>query len=233
MKKIILASSFLSLALLGFGCKKPEAQPQVPNAVAPVDGSGSITPTAEQAAAGVTRDVLYARQVLRNLSQANTFRASMVVPSAGGIINTQLDYNRTNGLMGKVTLPTSSGPQTAELYANDTEIWFRDGTSTWQNLSDTEEGQGFRSIFQNAFGYQSQYQSTVSDTAKLLSKEEDTSANCTRHTFTQMVSTGSEQRFAICISADLPVYLTIEGPYGQIEVRYRDVNGTVDVKKPV
>jgi hypothetical protein len=233
MKKSILAASLLSLALLGFGCKQPETQPQVPNAVAPVDGSGSTQAPTSQPAPGVSRDVLYARQVLRNLSQANTFRAAMVVPSAGGIINTTLDYNRANGLIGKVTLPTTAGPQTAELYANDTEIWFRDGTSTWQNLSNTEEGQDFRTIFQNAFGYQSQYQSTVSDTAKLTSKDEDTSANCTRHAFTQTVVTGAEQRFTLCIAADLPVYLTIEGPYGQIEVRYRDVNGNVEVKKPI
>lgn len=232
MKKSILAASLLTLALLGFGCKKPDPQPTVPNAAVPADNSAAV-PTPNQPAPGISRDVIYARQVLRNLSQASSFRASMVVPSAGGIINTTLDYSRANGLIGKVTLPTNAGPQTAELYATDAEIWFREGTSTWQNLSNTEEGQGFRTIFQNAFGYQSQYQSTVSDTAKLTAKDEDTSANCTRHAFIQTVGTGTEQRFTLCIAADLPVYLTIEGPYGQIEVRYRDVNGNVEVKKPV
>ncbi|MCK9361272.1 hypothetical protein M0Q28_03505 [Patescibacteria group bacterium] len=234
MKKSILLASFIGLSLFGFGCRKPEpTQPQVPNAVAPINGVTQTPGTATPVEPGISRDVLYARQVLRNLSQATAFRASMVVPSAGGIINTVLDYNRVNGLIGRVTLPTDAGPQTAELFANDTEIWFREGTSTWQNLSNTEEGQSFKNIFQNAFGYQGQYQSTVADNAKLVSKDEDTSANCTRHAFTQTLNTGSEQHFTLCVARDLPVYLTIEGPFGQIEVRYRDVNGNVEVKKPV
>lgn len=234
MKRSYLLLPLLALSLFGFGCKKTETPP-VPNAVAPIDGAAAAqTPTTdEKTNPGVSRDILYARQVLRNLSQASAFRASMVVPSAGGIINTVLDYNRINGLLGKVTIPTDVGPQTAELFANETEIWFREGTSTWQNLSNTEEGKNFKAIFQNAFGYQGQYQSTVADNAKLLSKDEDTSVNCTRHAFTQVLDTGSEQKFTLCIARDLPVYLTIDGPFGQIEVRYRDVNGKVDVQKPV
>ncbi len=234
MKRSLLLLPLLGLALVGFGCRQPETSPQVPNAVTPINGGNTQTPTANAPTdAGISRDVLYARQVLRNLNQASAFRASMVVPSAGGIINTVLDYNRLNGLIGRVTVPTDSGPQTAELYANDTEIWFRDGTSTWQDLSNTEEGRSFKAVFQNAFGYQGQYQSTVADNARLLSKEEDTSANCTRHAFIQTLNTGSEQRFTLCAAGDLPVYLTIEGPFGQIEVRYKDVNGNVEVKKPV
>lgn len=235
MKRSRLLLPLLALSLFGFGCKKTETPP-VPNAVAPIDGASAAQTSAKTEPAanpGVSRDVLYARQVLRNLSQAATFRASMVVPSAGGIINTTLDYSRADGLMGKVAIPTDAGSQTAELFANDTEIWFREGTSTWQDLSNSEEGKNFKAIFQNAFGYQGQYQSTVADNAKLLSKDEDTSANCTRHAFTQTLDTGSEQKFTLCIARDLPVYLTIDGPFGQIEVRYRDVNGKVDVKKPV
>lgn len=157
----------------------------------------------------------------------------MLVPAAAGMINTTLDYNRDAGLIGKVTIPTDQGPQTAELYAHNDEIWFRDGETGWTDLSNTQEGQSFNAIFQNAFGYQSQYQSTISDTATLLSKEEDPNASCTRYSFRQTANNGSEQTFTLCVAADFPVYLTINGPFGQIEIRYRDINGNVVVQKPV
>jgi hypothetical protein len=228
--KYALIFPLLALTILGIGCKKAEAPSDSNSPTSPVDTT--INDQAE-APTGVSRDVLYARQVLRNLNQAKSFRAAMIVPAAAGTINTTLDYDRVNGLMGKVTLPTDGGQQVAELYANDSEIWFKDGDNGWTDLSNTEEGKTFNAIFQNAFGYQSQYQSTISDTATLLSKDQDPNANCTRYAFQQSANNNSEQNFTLCVSADLPVYLTINGPFGQIEIRYRDVNGNVEVKKPI
>jgi hypothetical protein len=235
MKRSLLLGSLLALALTGFGCKSTEQpasnQPAVPNAAATDTGSVAVS---APAANGVSRDVLYARQVLRNLSQANSFRASMTVPTASGPVSTNLDYNRTTGLSGTIQIPDGAGgKQSADLYVNDKEIWFRQGTSSWQNLTNTEDGQNFRAVFQNAFNYQDRYQSTVADTASLTSKTDDPSAGCTRYAFTQPTNNGGTQTFTLCVSADLPVYLTIDGPFGQIEVHYRDVNGKVDVKKPV
>ncbi len=233
MTKRALILPLLALALFGFGCKKQDRQGEpVPNASAPVE-SGVSADGQSAAPQGVSRDVIYARQVLRNLNEARSFRVAMLVPSAAGVINTTLDYNRTTGLIGKVTIPASDGTQTAELYANQDEIWFKDGENGWTDLSNTEEGRAFNAIFQNAFGYQSQYQSTISDTATLLSKETDPNVGCTRYAFRQTSNNGSEQTFTLCASADLPVYLTINGPFGQIEIRYRDVNGNVVVQKPV
>lgn len=230
MKKILIAAPLLTLALFGWGCRKPVKTEPIPNAVAP---SNAPAPNTEPTPQGISRDVLYARQVLRNLSEARAFRAAMVVPSAGGIINTNLDYNRASGLIGRITIPTSDGPQTAELYANEGDIWFKQGTSSWIDVSNTAEGKNFNAIFQKAFGYQGQYQSTVAENAQLISKDEDANAGCTRHAFTQITNTGAAQKFTLCVKQDIPVYLTIDGPYGQIEIRYRDVNGNVEVKKPV
>lgn len=234
MKRSSYLLPLLAIALFGLGCTSPDRRGQpVPNAAVP--GESGEAPNGQQADTpqGVSRDVIYARQVLRNLNEARSFRVAMLVPSAAGVINTTLDYDRINGLLGKVTVPTDQGPQTAELYANQNEIWFKDGANGWTDLSNTEEGKSFNAIFQNAFGYQSQYQSTIGDTATLLSKEQDPNAGCTRYAFRQTANNGSEQTFTLCVTADLPVYLTINGPFGQIEIRYRDVNGNVDVKKPV
>jgi hypothetical protein len=224
----------LLIAVFGFGCKKAEptpATPPVPNAEAPTATSVPVTAPVN---VGVSRDVLYARQVLRNLSEANAFRASMVVPTANGIVTTSLDYSRANGILGTIQVPTADGgKQSADLFANDAEIWFRQGTSTWQNLTNTPEGKNFQTVFQNAFNYQDRYQSTVADTATLTSKTDDASAGCSRYAFAQTSENGGTQTFTLCVTADLPVYLTIDGPFGQIEVHYKDVNGTVDVKRPV
>ena len=236
MKQTLLLAPLFAIALFGFGCKNTDKPAdQIPNAVSPVDANGRASvPVPETAPVGVSQDVLYARQVLRNLSQANTFRANMNVPTANGRVATNLDYSRTGGLYGSIEIPdTNGGTQNANLFANDTEIWFRQGTSSWQNLSNTEDGKNFQAVFQNAFNYQNRYQSTVADTATLTSKTDDPSAGCTRYAFSQPTGNGGTQAFTLCVKADLPVYLTIDGPFGQIEVRYRDINGKVDVKKPV
>jgi hypothetical protein len=234
MKRPLLIVPLLVLSLFGFGCKKEEpapVNPPVPNAEAPTATSVPVTAPVN---VGVSRDVLYARQVLRNLSEANAFRASMVVPTANGIVTTNLDYNRMSGILGTIQIPTADGgKQTADLFASDSEIWFRQGTSTWQNLTNTPDGKNFQTVFQNAFNYQDRYQSTVADTATLTSKTDDASEGCSRYAFTQPTENGGTQTFTLCVTADLPVYLTIDGPFGQIEVHYKDVNGAVDVKKPV
>jgi len=168
------------------------------------------------------------------LSQAKTFRAVMNVPTANGQVATSLDYNRDSGLYGTIQIPSAGGAaQSANLYASDKEIWFRQGTSTWQNLTNTQDGKNFQAVFQNAFNYQDRYQSTVADTATLTSKTDDPSAGCSRYAFTQPTGNGGTQTFTLCVSKDLPVYLTIDGPFGQIEVHYKDVNGNVEVKRPV
>ena len=236
MKRVYLVAPLLAVALFGFGCKSTDKpSDQVPNAVSPVDsGAKASVPVVNPTPVGVSPDVLYARQVLRNLSQANTFRASMIVPTATGRVSTNLDYNRDGGLYGSIEIPGENGTtQSANLFANDTEIYFRQGTSSWQNLSNTEDGKNFQAVFQNAFNYQNRYQSTVADTATLTSKTDDPAAGCSRYAFTQPTGNGGTQTFTLCVKADLPVYLTIDGPFGQIEVRYRDINGKVDVKRPV
>ncbi len=232
MKRSLLLAPLLVLALTGFGCKKAEpAQAPVPNAAAPVN---SANPAVPEAAAGVSRDVLYARQVLRNLSQAKSFHASLIVPSASGRINTTLDFNRLTGMLGRIDVTATDGAtQTAQLFASEAEIWFRQGTSTWVDLTKTDDGKRFQAVFANAFSYSDQYQSTVSDTAALVAKTEDRAAGCQRQAFTQKLNDGSTQAFTLCVKQDLPVYLTIDGPFGQIEVHYKDINGSVEVKRPV
>ncbi len=230
MKRLALLVPLLALALAGFGCKQEEPKPAtVPNAVTPT----ADTKVTQETPQGVSRDVLYARQVLRNLSQAKAFRAGMIVPSASGRITTNLDFNRDIGMSGRIELPTTQGIQTADIYATEKEIWYRNGTSSWSDLSQTQDGKNFQAVFQNAFSYSNQYQSTVSDTATLIAKTEDPSAGCQRYAFSQTLNDGTKQNFTLCISQDLPVYLTIDGPFGQIEVRYRDINGNVIVKRPV
>ncbi|MEI7512648.1 MAG: hypothetical protein WCK01_04290 [Candidatus Uhrbacteria bacterium] len=236
MKRTFLIAPLLTIALFGFGCKSTEAPaPQIPNAVVPNDSAPVSVPVPTSTTpVGVSPDVLYARQVLRNLSQANSFRASMKVPTANGRVATNLEYSRTGGLSGSIEIPGDNGAtQTANLFANDSEIWFRQGTTTWQNLSNTEDGKNFQAVFQNAFNYQNRYQSTVADTATLTSKTDDPVEACSRYAFNQPTGNGGTQTFTLCVKADLPVYLTIDGPFGQIEVHYRDINGNVEVKRPV
>lgn len=226
-----------SLALLGLGCRRPgtntnSANTQVipktteatkpfdPNAPRPVDNEG---PSPE----GVL-----ARVALKNLSIAKTYRASMVIPTASGTVKASADVNRDQGIMGKLEVPSAQGTLTSEIYISGETVFFRQNTSTWTNISGTDEGKQFTTLFENALAPNgTDVSRIVADNTRTISTSED-ATGCTLYTLSQVNANGKRIPYKICLRNDLPSYISLQTTAGVLTISYTDINGQVQIQRP-
>jgi hypothetical protein len=240
-----LVVSFAALTLFGFGCKKAQ-----PLAVAPLPSLfASSTPmvgvlpspragtTSAPTPQGAVRKALapeigILRQIMRNLEQATSFHAGLAMQTAEGTANGRIAFVRAKGLHG--TMHTSSG-EFAELALIGDQIFFRSGTSTWDNLTNLPEGEEVKGLFQDAL-FASEASSTtpfISNSAKIESTTQDPSG-CTLYTFTQSISS-VKRRYKICVKNSLPTFISsalIDGT-DEMKITYSDVNQPVDLESPL
>ncbi|MCE9585807.1 hypothetical protein K8R04_00625 [Candidatus Uhrbacteria bacterium] len=226
----------ISLALFGFGCRRPgsdvptntQVVPVVkepvkafdPNAPRPVDSEGPST------------EGLLARQALKNLSTAKTYRTTMIIPTASGTVKASADVNREQGIMGRLEVPSAQGALSSEIFISNGTVLFRQNTSTWSDISKTEEGRQFTTLFENALAPDgTDVSRIVSDNTRTVEVKED-ATGCTLYTLSQVNESGKRIPYQICLRNDLPSYLSIQTAAGVLTVTYTDVNGQVVVKRP-
>ena len=225
-----------ALVLFGFGCKKdrPITQPSIQ-----INSSSTAIPSPKKpstptpippVATGPSAEVIYLRQVIKNLLQIRSFRASMIIPSSDGTVSGEIEFVRQVGLRGSLSLP---GAISSEVYLMGQTIYFRSGTSSWINLSTKPEGQKAAELFQSAFSLNAEESSLpISDRAQILATSDDP-LGCKLYTLTQPKSVGSgNQQSQICVKNDLPVYLKAPGDQGVVQVTYRDFNADIPLHPP-
>jgi hypothetical protein len=237
----VLALVIAALAIGGFGCKKKnESRLVIPKPLT-VRGAATVPvteleppgpPRPEDADGYIPPEVLYLRQVIRNFTQVQSFRATMTVPTDAGTARGEVEFARARGLHGTLTLPTSDVPPT-ELYLIADHVYFRSGTSTWLDLFGTAEGVRVMEIFRSAFSLSPNTTSTfISDSAR-MTRVTDDPEGCKRHTFTQFVPTGERETMFICVKDNLPAIIGTVTANGPIEIRYRDYNQPVPLVHPI
>jgi|SRR5688572_23247182 len=227
----------LSMALVGFGCRRPgtdvnsgntqviptkteTAKPFDPNAPRPVDQEG---PSPEG---------LLARQALRNLAAAKTYRTTMIIPTASGTMKASADVNREQGIMGKLEVPSAQGTLSSEIYISGETVFFRQNTTTWTNISNTDEGRQFTRLFENALAPNgTDVSRIVADNTRTIETKED-ATGCTLYVLSQVNAEGKRIPYKICLRNDIPSYLSLNTSAGILTVSYTDVNGPVTVTRP-
>ncbi|QQR60581.1 hypothetical protein IPH19_04190 [Candidatus Uhrbacteria bacterium] len=232
-----IAMLAISLALLGLGCRRPgtninpantqviptkteTATPFDPNAPRPVDQEG---PSPEG---------ILARQALKNLSVAKTYRTTMIIPTASGTVKASADVNRDQGILGKLEVPSAQGTLSSEIYIAGETVFFRQNTTTWSNISNTNEGRQFTTLFQNALAPDgTDVSRIVSDNTRTVETKED-ATGCTLYTLNQVNAAGKRVPYKICLRNDLPSYLSLQTTAGVLTVTYTDINGPVVVQRP-
>ncbi len=226
-----------ALALTGFGCRPPNAQ----QAAAPSTVSGTPTPSTPtfdpnapwpKDSEGPSAEGLIARQALRNLAIAKTYRADMEVPTTQGTVKASADVNKDQGILGRLEVPTPQGQLISEVYISGQVILFRQGTTTWSDISKTPDGTSLSNLFQNALAPNgTDVSAIVANSARTVDISDDPQG-CKRYTLTQVADDGQRFPYRICIKNDLPVYLTLATGAGNMTISYKDINGAVEVKKP-
>lgn len=231
-----IAILVLSLTLVGFGCRRPVVNTTVNTQVVPVK-TETVTPFDPNAPRpvdheGPSPEGLLARQALKNLSTAKTYRTTMIITTASGTVRASADVNREQGILGRLEIPNTQGMLSSEISISGKTVFFRQNTSTWSDISKTEEGQQLTDLFQNALTPNGTDVSLiVSDNTRTVETKEDASG-CTLYTLSQVNEEGKRVPYQICIRNDLPSYLSLQTTAGVLTTTYTDINGLVEVKRP-
>lgn len=231
----IIAITF-AMALFGFGCRNPGTIAPTTTQVIPtkIEPTVKVDPNAPHPIdqEGPSPEGLIARQALKNLSLAKTYRTSMVVPTTTGIIKTTASVNREQGLLGRLEIPSAQGIVSSEIYISGDTILFRENTSTWENISTTEEGKQFTNLFKNALAPESSDISLiVSDNTRTIETKDDPSG-CKLYVLSQVNEAGERIPYEICIRNDIPSYISIQTAAGTLTTAFTDVNSRVEIRRP-
>lgn len=224
-----LLGSLALLALGGFGCKKTptyDYSTALNNLRAPT--RGAIT----QPSAPVTPETANAfdevRRVVENLSQADSFRAHLILPTTDGSATGELEFEKEEGFHGTLQFP---GALRTELYAIGSDLWFRASGADWTNLKNTPEGTNTAQMFRSAFTFGDVTSTLFLKEMKLVDTVDDRDG-CKRYVFERPSAEGGETT-NVCVKNNLPVYIASTSPTAHFEIRYRDFGQKIELKAPI
>lgn len=177
----------------------------------------------------MTPDVLLLREAFRNLARAKSFRANLILPAGTGQSQPtqgEIIFDHEKGLRGKIIIsPTIK----SDLLLLKETVYFRSGTSTWQDITNTAEADRLQHFFRVAFpGEMRPNQVFVSDSARVLEVKDDP-LGCKRYTFDEIMPNGEREQTMTCLQNNVPIYIINQYAEGSTEVRYRDLNQPVEI----
>lgn len=239
MQRPFLALSLLlgACSILGFGCReRPLASISTPGQYyTEMPTTPPVPYVSKKTADSVTaKEVVEVRQILSNLAKTSSYHSLISVPGTNGDVKAEVLYSRTGGIQG--TLQAVGG--NSELYAQGGLIYARYATSSWQEISGSEEGQKALaqmkdSLFINEDGTSA---FLIRDSATVKSVKDDP-AGCKLYTFEQsffLRKTTSKQTLDVCVKNSYPVRIKSTSEQGTITIVYdRFDDASILEKSPV
>mgnify|MGYP006355861423 CR=1 FL=1 len=235
-----LVLCLLVLAACGVGCKKPASRPNATQSLFETKQlSAFATPNPEPETPkyvrkekndrGTPAEVTEMRQALRNLDQVSSFRATMLIPSSDGTATGELEYVQKQGIHGTLSI---NGQFISELYKLNGSIYFRHGTSSWENVSDDANSRVIVDGFEQAVRFSNDPSASIRDIARITKTEMDP-RGCKAYTFWQYTLSGEEETYRFCLQNGYPVGITKLTSSGNVEIYYRDIDKPISLKTPV
>ncbi len=212
-------------SVLGFGCKpRDQVSGTGPGGAAFVIPETPRTPPPPYIPKGKgdqapEKQVIELRQVLANLERAKSYRSRIRTPLSSGNLLAELLFSRTRGLHG--TLQT--GGMNSELLIEGRSVFVRYGTSTWQDVSGSEEAQTARTQLYESLLVNENGTSRVllRDSAKVTSIKDDPEG-CKLYTVEQSFFQPEVfvQTIELCVKNTYPSRIKSTTPQGVIEITY-------------
>lgn len=221
----LLLLMLCSWSVLGFGCKPRDqvsgtgpggatfALPETPRIPEPVyvpKGKGDQGPE---------KEVVELRQVLANLERAKSYRSRIRTPLSNGNLMAELLFSRSRGLHGIL----QAGGVNSELLMENNSVFVRYGTSTWQDVSGSEEAQTARTQLSESLLVNENGTSRVllRDSARVTSIKDDPEG-CKLYTIEQSFFQPQvfTQTLELCVKNTYPVRIKSTTPQGTIEITY-------------
>lgn len=234
----ICATIVATLSVFGFGCKDPDYRTSTNwrTSLAPLANEPATQQESSPAPAakaprppdterGPVPELVVPRQALENLRQASSFRAEFTFPQTEANArpsNGEIVYVRDQGMRGTINFDTKLR---GELLIQGDRVRFRSNTSTWSDITNTDDGQMLKRFSQLAFQRGDVQQASISYEAVLVSIDEDRNENCRKYTYKEYVpATRSDETSVACIKDTFPVYVVHSFAEGDVVVHYSKIN---------
>lgn len=229
---------FLVLSLSGFGCKKV-TQPTMTDSLLQSDQLTTFaTPNPEPEAPRYKSkergdrvtppEVIEMRQTLRNLGEADRFRATLFIPAPEGKAKGELEYVRNQGFHGTLSI---NDQFISELYSLNGQLYFRHGTSSWENLTNDESAKLAASGFEQALKLPDDPSGALRDNTRVTKTENDPSG-CKAYELWQINTSGDKETYRFCIKDGYPTSIIKKTRDGDLEIRYRDLDASFKLVAP-
>ena len=214
-------------SLMGFGCRnRPLQNYLVPGqASAPSAPIISTVPYIKKSTGDkkASPEIVLLRQVLSNLAKASSYHSHINSPMNNGNITAELFYSTQNGI--QAVLHTDGGD--SQLYVHGPAVFVKYVTSTWQDVSHSDEGTSARTQLNQSLLVNTDGTSKLllRDSAKVLSTTEDPSG-CKLYVVEQKYysPTTITQHFEICVQNTYPIRIKSVSADGTVEITYDHFN---------
>lgn len=234
-----LVLCLLVLSASGFGCKKRER----PNPAQSLLESSQLTTFAtpnpepepvrykskEKGDRITPPEVLEMRQSLRNLSEADHFRATLSIPAPEGKAKGELEYVKNQGFHGTLFI---NDQFISELYSLNGQLYFRHATSSWENLTDNPNAKLAADAFREALRLPDNPNGAIRDNTRITKTSNDP-AGCKAYDFWQVNTSGEKETYRFCLKDGYPTSILKKTRDGDLEIRYRDLNADIKLVAPV
>ncbi len=175
-------------------------------------------------------EVTRIRDVLTSFQKSESYRAAVTINGKEGIKG-EITYSQKNGLYGKLSIPNGI---TTDMAVLGERVAVRAGTSTWREISGTDEGTQIITLFKSITNRGSAQPIYPSDSATYISGEDDSVRDCRMHSVKQFMGhLGGYKTIKVCIKNALPTYFAIPSEDGLVEIEYRDIDKPVEVFFPL
>lgn len=241
-RSTLLGVLLVSLMLTGFGCKKidttrpnattkqPNSQVKLPTISVETKNKTPAPPKKRKPERQPDPEVLRIRDAMASFQKSQSYRATVTIGGPEGIKGA-IAYSQQNGLYGKLSLKNG---MTSDMAVFGERVAIRTGTSTWREISGTEEGAQIITLFKSITNRDSTEPIYPSDNAHYESVTDDLTRNCKMHSMKQFMGhLGGYQLLKICLKNALPMYFSIPSEDGLIEIEYRDIDTPVEVFFPI
>lgn len=236
---VTCASLIASLLLFGFGCRKTntidtESLRESPSIVKPtkkidIPPKPPTKPRSAYTEHAPAPEIFYIRQAWRELVGIDTFRARFTLPSASGNVTGSMEYSRDEGVHAEMNLGKQG---TSELYILYGDVYFRSNSSTWENVTNTPDGDKLAQFFRIAFpGKNSTSTIFISDSATILEIKDDP-RGCKQYSYSEFSAERGKEVSRLCIKNNLPMIMNKVYPDGETEIVYFDYNAPLKIGSP-
>lgn len=232
MRRLSIFLPLTAIALLGFGCSKPEATPTGTTTTTPQEAQVFLPPPPAPESDS-QRNMRELRDALLRFEDAKTFRAKMTLTTKDGTVSGQIDVMKPERFHGTMGSTQSNGASDkSELIGIGDMLYVRVAKDQWAYVKDPAKAKAYTTAFRASINSQASILPAVLPENTTVAKTRDNSLGCDRYSMT-ISDASSSAAVQVCVANGLPKRIILTPDGGSATIDYFDYNKLFVIERPV